>query len=113
MDKEKRKVLKKIMKMFEEKGINAENLEEMADIEEIKSKKRKLHEVEKINDLKEMINRSGEKYKDKPAFKYKTNKPNEFNSIKYGEFVEQINGLGTQLTNMGLVRKKDSYNIRK
>ena len=74
MDKEKRKIVKTIMKFFEEKGIDTENMEEMAEISEAK-KNKKLHSFDKITDLKDMISKSAIKYADKPAFKSKTNTP--------------------------------------
>ncbi|MCL2382678.1 MAG: hypothetical protein FWC79_00445 [Oscillospiraceae bacterium] len=101
MDQEK----KKLVKFFESKGIDKEELEEVgATID--KPTKRKLHQVEKISNLKEMINRSGELYKNESAFKLKTDKEGEYKIITYGEFLEQINALGTKLIDMGLQGKK-------
>jgi len=105
VDKEKRKILKTITKIFGEKGIEGENLKDIAEVEE-KGKKRKLHTVDKITDLKDMLNKSGEKYKDKPAFKLKTDIPDEFRTITYDTLLEQVNSLGTELINIGLMGKR-------
>lgn len=103
MDKENKKILKMVKKIFEEKGYNTEGLE---DATEEPKKRKKLHEIEKIIDLKDMINKSAEKFGDKPAFKYKTDIPGEFNVITFAQFYEEINALGTQLIKMGLKGKK-------
>lgn len=105
MDKKKRRILKTIMKFFEDKGYSAENIEELAEIE-TKLKKGKSHPFEKITDLKDMLNKSKEKFGDLPAFKYKTDKPGEFNVITYNKFIDDVNSLGTQLLNLGLSGKK-------
>lgn len=103
MDKENKKILKMVKKIFEEKGYNTEGLE---DATEEPKKRKKLHEIEKIIDLKDMINKSAEKFGNKPAFKYKTDIPGEFNVITFAQFYEEINALGTQLIKMGLKGKK-------
>ncbi len=103
MDKENKKILKMVKKIFEEKGYNTEGLE---DTSEEPKKRKKIHEIEKIIDLKDMINKSAEKFGDKPAFKYKTDIPGEFNVITFAQFYEEINALGTQLIKMGLKGKK-------
>lgn len=105
MDKDSKKLLNMIMKNFPEKKHDEENLKEMLEEGNKKSKK-KLHKVEPIADLKEMLNRSLDRYKDKPAFKYKGDKPGEFRYITYEEFINDINGLGTQLIKMGLLGKR-------
>ena len=104
MNKEKIKVLD-ILKIFEEKGYNKEELEKLAEGDK-KAKKKKYHEVTKITDLKDMINRSGTKFINEPAFRFKTEKPGEFKNITYGTFLKQINGLGTKLIDMGLKGKR-------
>jgi len=102
MDKENIEILKKIKKIFEEKGVDTEDLDLIPEA----NAKKKLHKYEKITNLKDMINKSGVKFADKPAFKYKTDKEGEFGAITYGEFLEQINALGTKLINMGLQGKR-------
>lgn len=105
MSKEKQKkneVLKKVKEIFKEKDINDEDLEVMLDV----NAKKKLHKCNKITNLKDMINQSAKQFGDKPAFKYKTSVPGEFNVITYNQFLDDINALGTKLINMGLSGKK-------
>jgi len=67
---------------------------------------KKIHKFEKITDLKDMLNKSAEKYADKPAYIYKTETPGEFSHILYKELKEQVDSLGTMLINMGLEGKR-------
>ena len=101
MKKENAKIIKMIEKIFEEKGYNSEEIKELAEINKTKSKK-KLHKVEKITDLKDMITKSAAKYGDKAAFRFK----GDVGNISFSEFYNQINALGTQLIKMGLKGKK-------
>lgn len=107
MSKKEKKILKTIMRFFEEKGYSTENVEEFAEKKQ-NSKKRKGHNVEKIINLKEMLSKSKEKFGEIPLFKYKTKKPGEFKIITYNEFIDDVNNLGTQLLKMGLKGKKIS-----
>jgi len=102
MDKENIAILKKIKKIFEEKGVDTEDLDLIPEV----NAKKKLHKFEKITDLKDMINKSAQKFGDKPAFKFKTGKEGEFGAITYKQFAEEINALGTKLINMGLQGKR-------
>lgn len=102
MDKENIEILKKIKKIFEEKGVDTEDLDLIPEA----NAKKKLHKYEKITDLKDMINKSAVKFADKPAFKYKTDVEGEFGAITYGEFLAEINALGTKLIDMGLQGKR-------
>jgi len=104
MNRERIKVLD-ILKIFEEKGYDKEELGKLVEINK-KKKKRKYHEVIKITDLKDMINKSGTKFINEPAFRLKTDKEGEIKSITYGTFLKQINGLGTKLIDMGLKGKR-------
>ena len=72
MNKEKIRVLD-ILKIFEEKGYDKEELEKLVEIDK-KKKKKKYHEITKITDLKDMINKSGTKFINEPAFRFKTEK---------------------------------------
>ena len=68
--------------------------------------KKRLHKCDKFANLKEMINLSAQKHGDKPAFRFKTDKPGEFRNITFNEFLNDINALGTKLINMGLSDKR-------
>lgn len=100
--KEKKELLKKIKKIFEEKGIDTKEIDELPQA----TAKKKLKKVEKITDLKDMINKSAEKFGDKPAFKFKTAEPGKFDVITFKQFLDDINALGTKLINMGLAGKR-------
>lgn len=65
-----------------------------------------IHKVMQFNDLKEMLQKSGEKYGDRPAYIFKTENPEEFKEITHKEFRDEINSLGTSLINMGLKDKR-------
>lgn len=105
MDKDKKRMFNSIMKFFEERGYKTDDIEELAEKEE-KEPKTKLHNFEKITDLKDMLQKSNEKFGDRPAFKYKTKIKGEIAYITYKDFINDINGLGTELINMGLKGKK-------
>lgn len=66
----------------------------------------KLNKFEKFTDLKDMINKSAEKFADRPAYIFKTKEPGKFDEILYKEFKEMIDSLGTSLINMRLKDKK-------
>ena len=68
--------------------------------------KKRLHKCDKFANLKEMINLSAQKHGDKPAFRFKTDKPGEFRNITFNDFLNDINALGTKLINMGLSDKR-------
>ena len=60
----------------------------------------------KFTDLKDMLKQSGEKYGNRPAYMFKTDKAGEFRTITHKEFRDEINALGTALTKMGLKDKR-------
>ena len=60
----------------------------------------------KYKDLKEMLQKTGEKFGDNPAYIFKTEVPDKFMSITHKEFRDDINNLGTALVNMGLKGKR-------
>ena len=102
MDKENIEILKKIKKIFKEKGGDPEDLEILTEV----NAKKKLHKFRKITDLKDMINQSAQEFGDKPAFKYKTETQGQFDAITYKQFLDEINSLGTKLIDMGLKGKR-------
>ena len=65
-----------------------------------------LYEVEKIANLKDMINKSVEKFADRPAYVFKTDKKGEFKEITYKQLKNDIDSLGTALINLGLQDKR-------
>ena len=65
-----------------------------------------IHEAMEIKDLKDMLEKTGELYGDRPAFLYKTDKPDEFKEITHKEFRDDIKALGTELISMGLKDKR-------
>lgn len=101
MDKESKNMLNKVFKMFEEIGFNKEEIEEP----KIKRRK-KIHQIRKIANLKEMINNSGEEFKGSIAFKFKNLNTGNIEAITYSTYLDNINSLGTELIEMGLKNKK-------
>ena len=68
-----------------------------------------VYPIERVNNFKEMIDRSCKKYADHIAYKFKIKlgKENqEIVEIKYSKVKTEIEGLGTALLNMGLEGKK-------
>ena len=65
-----------------------------------------IYKVEKYTDIKDMLNKSGEKYGDRPAYLFRTDKPGKLREITHREFREQITQLGTKLIDMGLKDKR-------
>lgn len=65
-----------------------------------------IHKVPKYENLKEMLQKSGETFGDRPAYKFKTEIPEKFKEITHREFREDINYLGTALMDMGLKNKR-------
>lgn len=55
-----------------------------------------------FTDLKDMLNKTEEMYKDRPAYKFKTETPGKHRIITHKEFRDQIKALGTALVNLGL-----------
>jgi len=70
----------------------------------LENKKYPLYEVEQINDLKELINYTAEKYGDKPAFTFERN--SETIRIGYNKFKSDAAALGTAFYNMGIRNEK-------
>lgn len=65
-----------------------------------------IHEFEKFVDLKDMLNKSVERFGNRPAYVFKTEKPGEFREITYNELKEDVDSLGTALINLGLKDKR-------
>ena len=67
---------------------------------------KRLYQVDKVQNLKELLQQTERKYQDKVAFKFKTETPGKFRTKTYGEYVEEINSLGTALLSLGLKDKR-------
>lgn len=65
-----------------------------------------IHEYTEFTDLKDMLKKSGEKFADRPAYVFKTEKEGVFKEILHKQFREDIDNLGTALINLGLKGKK-------
>ena len=50
----------------------------------------KLNKFEKFTDLKDMLNKSAEKFADRPIYVYKTETPGEFRNILYKDLKEHV-----------------------
>lgn len=101
-ENENKELIKKLKELFKDKEIDDEDFKSMKKV----NAKKKLHKCDKFANLKEMINLSAQKHGDKPAFRFKTDKPGEFRNITFNEFLSDINALGTKLINMGLSDKR-------
>ena len=66
----------------------------------------RIYEPMKIENLKDMLKKSGELYGERPAFKYKTDKPGEFKTYTHEEVRDMIDSLGTALIDIGLQGKR-------
>lgn len=66
----------------------------------------RLFQVDKVNNLKELLQRTEKLYGDKVAFKFKTEEPGKFRTKTYREYIEEINCLGTALLSLGLKDKR-------
>ena len=106
VNRAKKILVSSLIKEFKEKGYSSDELEEYIDDSYYKKRKQKHHKVRKINDLKDMMEQSYELFKDRPAYVYKTETPGELRETLWGEFIEDVNALGTKLIDMGLKDKR-------
>ena len=65
-----------------------------------------INEFTKFTDLKDMINKSTEKFADRPAYVFKTKQNGKLGEITYKQFKNDIDALGTALINLGLKDKR-------
>ena len=65
----------------------------------------KIYKYLEINDLKDMLNKSGEKYGEKIAYKIKIEK-DKYKTYTHKEIRQMINYLGTRLIDLGLQNKR-------
>lgn len=67
---------------------------------------KRLYQIDKVKDLKEMLQRTQKLYQNNVAFRFKTETPEVFETKTYGEYIEEINALGTALISLGLKDKR-------
>ena len=65
-----------------------------------------IHDFVKFTDIKDMLNKTGEMYGERPAYIFKTEEEGKFRTISHKEFRQEINNLGTALINLGLKDKR-------
>lgn len=65
----------------------------------------KIYKYLEINNLKDMLNKSGEKYGEKIAYKIKIEK-DKYKTYTHKEIRQMINYLGTRLIDLGLQNKR-------
>lgn len=65
-----------------------------------------IHKFEKFTDLRDMLKQSEEKFGDRAAYVYKTDKPGVFREITYKDFAKNIRDFGTALVSLGLKGKR-------
>jgi len=106
MNRAKRIIVSSLIKEFKEKGYSSDELEEYIDDSYYEKKKQKHHKARKINDLKDMLDQSYDLFKDRPAYVYKTETPGELRETSFGDFIDDVNALGTKLIDMGLKDKR-------
>lgn len=66
----------------------------------------KLYEAKKFNNFKEMLQNTKKEFGEEVAFKFKTEKTDVFKEMKYSEYIEEIEALGTSLISIGLKDKR-------
>lgn len=65
-----------------------------------------IHKFTKFEDLKDMLQKSGEQFGDRPAYMFKTETEGKFREVTHKEYREQVNALGTALIDLGLKDKR-------
>ena len=65
-----------------------------------------IYEATKYTDLKVLLEKTGEKFGDRPAYILKTEEPGKFKEITHKEFRDDIKSLGTKLVELGLKDKR-------
>ena len=65
-----------------------------------------IYKTEGYQNLKEMLQKTGEKFGDRPAYIFKTEVEGKFREISHKQFRDEINSLGTALINLGLKDKR-------
>ena len=65
-----------------------------------------IYKTEGYKNLKEMLQKTGEKFGDRTAYIFKTEVEGKFREISHKQFRDEINNLGTALINLGLKDKR-------
>ena len=65
-----------------------------------------IHDFMKFTDLRDMLEKSGELYGDRPAYIFKTEEEGKFREITHKEFRDHVKALGTKFVNIGLKDKR-------
>ena len=65
-----------------------------------------IHKFTEFRDLKDMLEITGKRYADRPAYIFRTETPGKFKEITHKEFRDEIKALGTKLVEMGLKDKR-------
>ena len=68
--------------------------------------RKQIYKHEGYKNLKEMLEKTGQKFGNRPAYIFKTEEEGKFREITHKEFRDDINALGTQLIKMGLKDKR-------
>ena len=66
----------------------------------------RIHDYVEIKSLKDMINKTRNEFSDEVAFKFKTDIEGVIRKVKYDEFLDDVDSLGTKLIDLGLKGKK-------
>ena len=66
----------------------------------------RIHNYVEIKSLKDMINKTRNEFSDEVAFKFKTDVEGVIRKVKYDEFLDDVDSLGTKLIDLGLKGKK-------
>ena len=65
-----------------------------------------IYEVKKFKNLKEIVQNSIVEYADRPAFKFKTDKPGVLRELPYKEYLTNVINLSTALNSIGLENQR-------
>ena len=65
-----------------------------------------IYEVKKFKNLKEIVQNSIVEYADRPAFKFKTDKPGILRELLYKEYLTNVINLSTALNSIGLENQR-------
>ena len=71
---------------------------------------KRIHKYTEYRDLKDMLKKSGEKYADRPAYVFKTDKKDEFRYITHKEVRLDVDALGTKLIAISNTKYNKSRN---